>query len=249
MIIGSKLYRCKESADSFQWVRDNLTQAPNGSIFIADKLTKARGRQGREWINYSGQLTVTILFKPRLFESIHPDDLSTRLNQLSMAISIGICRPLQAYGVHLKWPNDFFLNGKKCGGMLAQAVWNDQIIQGIIAGFSININNTFSSDDPLYPIATSIAQGYGQINMRQLYLSIVQELDSCYSLWNDAKWKELFNHWKGLQGFIGKLVTVHQHDGTVREGIMQQVLPSGDMLLLVGGKLEVFPFHQVGNWH
>jgi hypothetical protein len=43
-------------------------------------------------------------------------------------------------------------------------------------------------------------------------------------------------------------IKVHRQDGTELEGIMQQVLPSGDMLMLVKSKLEVVPFHSVGSW-
>jgi len=238
----------KQCSDSFAWARENLGEAPDGSIFLADELTKARGRQGRVWANYPGQLSVTFVVKPHHLSSIPKEDLQMRLNQLGMAISLGICQPLTAYGVKLKWPNDFFLNGKKCGGMLMQGVWLEGALQGMIVGFSLNVNNIFNPDDQLFGSATSIAQEYGQTNLRDLYKAMLISLDSYYALWRQAQWATLYQQWRSAQAFTGKKVTVHRHDGVVLEGTMQQVLPNGDMLMLAKGKLEVISFATVGYW-
>lgn len=234
--------------DSFHWARQHLSQAPDGAVFLADQLTQARGRQGRVWANYPGQLSVTLILKPKDISGIPKEELQIRLSQLSMAISLGICNPLAVYGVKLKWPNDFFLNGKKLGGMLMQGVWTEGILEGIIVGFSLNINNIFSPEDDLFAIATSIAQEHGQISLRDLYKAILASLDEYYVLWSQGQWAALYQQWRGLQIFIGKKVVVHHHDGRVLEGTMQQVLPNGDMLMLSGGKLEVVSFATVGYW-
>ena len=248
MVIGSKLYRMGQCADSLRWAREYLTEAPDGSVFLADQLTQARGRQGRVWANYPGQLSVTIVLKPKNISSIPKEELQIRLNQLSMAISLGICKPLVGYGVKLKWPNDFFLNGKKLGGMLMQGVWTEGNLEGIIVGFSLNINNTFSIDNDLFALATSIAHEHGQISLRDLYKAILASLDDYYASWNQGQWATIYQQWRGLQAFIGKKVLVHHHDGCIRGGIMQQVLPNGDMLMLSSGKLEVISFTTVGYW-
>lgn len=248
MVIGSKLYRCKLCADSLQWAREHLAEAPDGAVFLADELTEARGRQGRAWSIFHGQLTVTFILKPEHLSSIPKDELQIRLNQLNMAISLGICQPLAGYGVKLKWPNDFFLNGKKCGGMLVQGVWLEEVLHGIIVGFSLNVNNVFTSDDPLFGQATSIAQNHEEISIRDVYKAILASLDGYYALWRQAEWATLYQEWRKLQIFIGKKVSVHRHDGVVLEGTMQQVLPNGDMLMLVNGKLEVISCTTVGYW-
>lgn len=248
MVIGSKLYRTKQCADSMQWARENIETAPDGAVFLADELTQARGRQGRTWSIYPGQLSVTIVLKPPLLVTLHKDELQIRLNQLNMAISLGICGPLADYGVKLKWPNDFFINDKKCGGMLMQGMWSEGALQGIIVGFSLNVNNVFAPDDELAALATSIAQERGEISIRDLYKAILVSLDGYYTLWNQTAWATLYQHWRALQTFMGKKVTVHRHDGSILEGVMQQVLPNGDMLMLAGGKLEVLSFATVGAW-
>ena len=125
MVIGSKLYRTKVCADSMLWAKEHLADAPDGAVFLADELSKARGRSGRIWVCAPGQLAVTILLKPANFKTISHDNLGVRLNQLNMALSLGILAPLKEYGLGLKWPNDFIseANNKKVGGMLMSVIW------------------------------------------------------------------------------------------------------------------------------
>lgn len=128
MIIGSKLYRTLQCADSMAWAKEHMALAPDGAVFLADKLTHAKGRGDRIWKIYDGQLNVTILLKPKILHSFSSDDLPIRINQLNMAVSLGIydaichseassgskfCSPSEkfkecnGYCVGIKWPNDF----------------------------------------------------------------------------------------------------------------------------------------------
>jgi len=113
MIVGSKIYHKSRCYNSIEWAKNEIDKAPDGAIFIADEHEYTRGRQGRIWKNYPGQLFITILLKPENLKDIEQQDLSVRLNQLSMALCLGILEPLKAYGVSLKWPNDFIFKEKK----------------------------------------------------------------------------------------------------------------------------------------
>ena len=115
-----------------QWAKQHLNEAPDGAVFLTEKLTHARGRQGRTWELMDGQLCVTLILKPKNLHTIKPEQLSLRLNQLNMAITHGIQEPLQTIGVGLKWPNDFMARNKKVGGIIMELVWHNEKIQGII---------------------------------------------------------------------------------------------------------------------
>ena len=114
IIVGNKIYQKVWCSDSMLWAKQHLDTAPDGAVFIADILGHARGRQGRTWQFVPGQLPITILLKPN-FKNLCKADLEFRLNQLTMALALGILDPLKFYGVALKWPNDFVLNHKKVG--------------------------------------------------------------------------------------------------------------------------------------
>lgn len=249
MIIGSKLYRMHTCDDSFAWAKSHINDAPDGSVFLADVLTKARGRHGRVWSVYPGQLIITILLKPQNLEHIGQEDLPIRLNQLNMALSLGILEPLKIYNVSLKWPNDFIFEDKKLGGMLMQLIWNNQAPAGIIVGFALNSNNIFSEDDPLISQATSLCSITGApVDMRALYKQILGQLDCWYACWRDGKFDIIYKLWKNSQAFMQQRITVHQHNGDVISGVMEQVLPYGDMVIkLDSGKQQTVSFYQIEN--
>ena len=63
-MIGCKIYKKKMCANSLDWARENIKTAPHGAVFLSDNHEVARGRDGRLWKQYHGQLLVTVLLKP-----------------------------------------------------------------------------------------------------------------------------------------------------------------------------------------
>jgi len=248
MVIGSKLYRTKECANSMAWAKEHIIDAPDGSVFLADTMLKARGRQDRVWKLYPGQLLLTLLLKPKLLHAVGFDDIPVRLNQLNMAISVGIAKALEPYGVGIKWPNDFVVGDneaclKKIGGLLAHVVWQNNFPAGIIIGFGINVNTQIAATDDLYQTATSLAMATGKdLDMRAVYHDLLEKLDRMYTLWEDKQFSQIYRQWKAQQVCLGKKITIHQKDGAVISGVMSQVLPNGDMLMTVLGKVQIIPF-------
>ena len=51
---------------------------------------------------------------------------------------------------NIKWPNDILINGKKISGILAETVFSNNKLNGIIIGVGLNLNakkNQFSIID------------------------------------------------------------------------------------------------------
>lgn len=255
MIIGSKLYRMFECADSMDWAKRNIETAPDGAVFLADKLTQAKGRGDRVWNVYDGQLNVTILLKPKNLQEISSDDLPIRINQLNMAVSLGIYDVIKDFGVGIKWPNDFVIQreamgnlvgatspeslssdkqvNKKVGGVLFHLVWEGSVPVGIVCGFAINVNNIFDKSDELFDIATSLTFVAGRkIEMRPLYKNLLISINNYYKKWLAGHFDEIYKLWRKSQLFMGKSIKIHQKNGEIIIGTMLQVLPNGDMLLI-----------------
>lgn len=232
MVIGQKIYQIKTSSDSIKWAKDNIEHAPDGSIFLAETLTQARGRQGREWTFAPGQIAMTILLKPESLKSIPSQDVPLRLNQLNMALSLGILEPLKKYGVGLKWPNDFIVQDKKVGGMLLEAVWQGTELKGIILGFAVNVTNFFEETDPLYPIAISLQTAMGEpVDKSALEKELVVCLDKWYGVWSSGGFDHVYEQWSQHQAYVNKSISVHNKNGTLVEGVFLRVLPNGDLVL------------------
>ncbi|MBX9830775.1 biotin--[acetyl-CoA-carboxylase] ligase [Candidatus Babeliales bacterium] len=148
--IGSDFFYKESSDNTLAWAKEYLDTAQDGAVFIAHKLTHARGRQGRTWHWAPGQLALTFVLKPTFCPN--EDDLI----KLSMALACGIYEPLTQYGVTLKWPNDLVIDQKKVGGMLMELVWESNKLRGIIFAFGLNVNNTFEPGHELTKLATSL---------------------------------------------------------------------------------------------
>jgi len=247
MTIGSKVYRTKVTSDSMAWAKDHLMIAPDGSIFLADRFTHARGRHGRTWDVDDGQLMVTILLKPKALSRSNSDDLPIRLNQLNMALSIAILEPFLKYEAGLKWPNDFIINNKKLGGMLINLVWQEQQPAGIILGFGLNINNEFKPDHQLFQTAISLRQATKDTHeIRSLYFDLLKSLNYWYEIWQQERYSEIYKVWKHHQTYLGKNISVHQKDGSIVNGKVLQVLPNGDLMLInKQNKQQIIAFYQV----
>ena len=230
------------------WARSLIHEAPDGALFLADTYTHAHGRQGRIWQIMPGQLMVTMVLKPPLLKVMHTDDLEVRLSQLNMAIALGIVSPLKAYGASLKWPNDLVINQQKIGGLLMQVVWEGNSPCGIIVGFALNVNNTFTAEHELFSIATSICMQTGEpVELRGLFKIIMAEIDAWYAAWQQLAFGSIYKAWRQEQSFLGKQITVHQKTGAICNGLAQQVLPNGDLQLLVEGEKKplTISFYQV----
>lgn len=247
MTIGSKLYKIATCSDTMAWAKENLKTAPDGAVFLADMLMQARGRAEREWRFYPGQFAMTFILKPSHLATMSGEDLPVRLNQLVMTLSLGISDPLIDYGVVVKWPNDFFVSGKKLGGMLVHLVWEHGTVAGIVVGFALNVNNMFAADDPLYDSAISLSMYTGcKIDRNQLYVQILHALNQRYQQWQQGSFAALYQEWKSRQMCLGKRISVHNKDGSIVAGTAMQVMPQGDLMLKDDeGKLRIVSFYQV----
>ena len=126
-------------------------------------------------------------------------------------------------------------------------VWQGVAPQGIIVGFAINVNNEFSESDDLYDIATSLKTITGVlVDMRTLYKAILAEIDAWYQCWHAGDFMDIYKAWKELQAYLGSRLQVHQKNGLLIEGLAQQVLPNGDLIMKdPTGKQKTVAFYQV----
>jgi BirA family biotin operon repressor/biotin-[acetyl-CoA-carboxylase] ligase len=72
---------------------------------------------------------------------------------LSLRVGLAVARTLETAlpalpVVHIKWPNDLYLDEKKLAGVLCEARWDGDRVAWIVCGVGINVRN---------PIAASLA--------------------------------------------------------------------------------------------
>ncbi len=124
------------------------------TLTITEQQTGGRGRGANQWWAADGALTFSVTI----------DSKALQLEQrnwpkMSLTIGLSVCETLEALvadrRVHLKWPNDVYLEGRKVCGVLVETIAQRPGL--IVIGIGINVNNSFA-DAPteLRSTATSL---------------------------------------------------------------------------------------------
>ncbi len=127
-------------------------QLPEGTALIASFQEQGRGYASNRWFSDPGcNLLVSILLCPRFL-------LPANQFFLNQAVSLAIARLIKELMpsalVHIKWPNDILLNGRKVAGILIENVIEGSHWEQAIVGIGLNVNqNKFPVD---LPFATSL---------------------------------------------------------------------------------------------
>ena len=92
-----------------------MAGAPAGTIVTAETQTGGRGRQGRSWSSPpGGALLYSAILRP----------LDQRHLLLPLAVPLAVCDAVEAISAdrcRVKWPNDVWIEERKCGGVLIEA--------------------------------------------------------------------------------------------------------------------------------
>ncbi len=126
------LWDTDSTQDQVKWLCEQKT-AP--CLVVAEYQSAGRGRQGAAWESGFAQ---NILFS--YADSI---PLTPYVATLSLRIAVALCQSIKTFcgdiPLQVKWPNDLFLDGKKCGGLLLESE-----IQGqdcvLVVGLGLNVN-------------------------------------------------------------------------------------------------------------
>jgi len=146
-----------ETVDSTNQVARELAAEgkQNGYAVLAAHQRAGRGRLGKSWQSPAGKgLYCTILLRPAL----ELEDYSKITLTAGLAVSL-VLEEMCHLQVQLKWPNDIYISGRKCGGILVET----SSLQGgaeehyALVGIGVNVNGDRGSFPPdLQKSATSI---------------------------------------------------------------------------------------------
>ena len=133
------------------YLRDNLVELKRHSpdiLISANEQTAGIGRRGNQWDSYSNSIAMSFTVSPHSVPTLTPIEIGL-LSAIFFEKEFGI-------SIRLKWPNDLLtLEGKKCGGIIAQYVDT----QTVVAGLGVNLGTTQTSLAPSH-----YKHGLGSIN-------------------------------------------------------------------------------------
>lgn len=153
-------------------------EALHGALIISDAQSAGRGQHQRTWQSEAGEnLTFSLVFEP---SNQH------RLTILTLACALAVadvCGEQAKSSLDLKWPNDVLFKGKKLSGLLTEAIFNGDLLERVVIGIGINVNQeTFTED--LASSAISLRSITAKEYSRELLLArILTKIEFYYRLW------------------------------------------------------------------
>jgi len=226
--IGQRIHAYR-SVKSTNDIAAELAQAgePEGTIVTAEQQTKGRGRLGRSWHSPPGLgIYVSIILKPKFA----PGKAPGLAIMTSVALADAVSKVCKAQ-VHIKWPNDILISGKKAAGILTELSADRDRIDHVIVGVGINVNHR-SDDFPeeLRSIATSLrVANRRKVKRVALFQQFLRNLEREYRRYCKSQLSASHAKIRHYSSLIGK--TVHLSVGRkVVEGVVLDIDASGALI-------------------
>jgi BirA family biotin operon repressor/biotin-[acetyl-CoA-carboxylase] ligase len=202
--------------------------APGGTVVTAAEQTAGRGRQGRSWTAPSGAaLLCSIVLRP----------LAERHKLLPLAVPVAVCEAAEALApvqCQIKWPNDVWIEGHKCAGVLIEAKPQDGW-----AVIGVGVNLTIERGEfpvELRETATSLGGGATPD-------SALEALCDRLGGWLDTAPGEILDAFRARDALRGREVGWNDRTGTAdgvdESGNLLVVTPGGERLSLGAGEVHL----------
>jgi BirA family biotin operon repressor/biotin-[acetyl-CoA-carboxylase] ligase len=227
---------------------------PAWTAWLADHQTQGRGRQvgaqRRAWTEApSSSILMSVLLRPAL----RPEQAAA----LPLAVAVGCAESLRegtGLPVGLKWPNDLWLGGRKLGGILTEATF-DQGSFVVVVGVGINVNLDLSAlPAHLQGTATSLQAEAGRAFDRlSLVTALLERMEEVIAIYEEhAGLGPLAARWRVLSATHGRRVRLvgGGEGGEGEEGVALDIeddgalcveLADGARRVVRAGEVEFIP--------
>jgi BirA family biotin operon repressor/biotin-[acetyl-CoA-carboxylase] ligase len=142
--------------------------APDGTVLVADTMTRGRGSRGRTWHAPHGGLWLSVLRRP-----VAPIETGVLSLRVGLALA-PVLDQLAAHPVMLKWPNDLLLGDRKLGGILCEMRWQGDRPNWVVIGIGLNVQNPPPPE--LKDRATNLAKHVPGVRVTDVLESVVSPL-------------------------------------------------------------------------
>lgn len=231
------------NARALEWI---LQGAEDQSIVFADHQSAGRGRHQRKWItNPQSAIAVSII--------VRPNELEKQNIQLFSALA-GVACALTLQNNYdiislVKWPNDVLIDGHKTSGILVEADWHAEKLDGLVVGIGVNIlPASIPPTAELQFPATCVQDHTQQVIDRFEFL---KNLLRNFVVWRrKLNTSEFIIQWEKLLAFRGETVYINENSitlfsgkllGVESNGNLRITTPQGQTLSISAGDLHLRP--------
>ena len=218
------------TVDSTQRVAAALAArgAPHRTAVVAEQQTAGYGRKGDPWRDSPGEsLLLTLYLRPPRAETVP---------QYAMAGALAVCEAIAALTgarAAIKWPNDVLLGGRKCAGVLGDAVWQGGAPAALYVGIGVNLRGTRAAFTARgLPEATSVAAETGAaLDGDRFLATLLGSFRRHDDLLAAGDPTPLIAGWRAASATLGRTVVVTLRAGETLHGTAHDLAENGDLLL------------------
>ena len=228
-IFGQQL-QCYTTIDSTneEAKRVALAGAAEGTVIVAERQERGKGRLGRAWFSPPELgLWFSLILRPQ----IKPAHVS----QLTFVSAVAVCKALRkatGFPVLIKWPNDLLCVDKKICGILTELSAEADRINYLVIGIGLNVNQQEKDFPPeIKDTAISLAVVTGHLWQRaEILRYILREFEKEYLNYLSIGFSQTLLQWRELNITLGKEVVVSTKEETYT-GIAEDINESGCLLV------------------
>ncbi len=213
--------------------------APEGVVVVADHQSAGRGRRGRSWDAPPGSsVLVSVLLRPGATLADAPQLVS----MMAGVAAVDACTAAAGFQPRLKWPNDVVVGGRKLGGILVELVGAPPAGGVVVVGIGLNVSWPRPFPRHLGDTAVDATEVAGRPVEREAVLTaLLVELDRWYdTVMSPGGRLELLARYRDLCDTPGRRVRVEMPEGTVVEGLAEEVGADGALAVQTAhGRVEV----------
>lgn len=183
--------------------------AAHGTVVIAERQERGRGRLGRSWHSPEGR---SLLFSVVLKEDLPRE----KVGLVTIAAGVAVARSLRDLcGIEagIKWPNDVRVNGRKLAGILAEAAPGmEYVILGI--GVNVNLKKEELAAEIRDTASSILIETEKNWDRARVFHSVMEHLERVFSKLERGEADAVLDAWCGLSEVMGRQVRVETPQGT-----------------------------------
>jgi BirA family biotin operon repressor/biotin-[acetyl-CoA-carboxylase] ligase len=209
--------------------------AREGIVVIAEEQKEGRGRLGRSWLANPGEnLMFSLLLRP----NVRPD----AINLLPLYVAVAAAQAIEkttGLKVECKWPNDLLVNKKKIAGILLEGSVQNGVVDYIVIGLGINVNQMQFPNDLLQKATSLKLELHKEIDRPSLFKEILSSLEIHYRHSASTGFESVLPFWSERSTMLNKSILVSQA-GNVSSGIVKGLTRDGGLILQTAGAERTF---------
>jgi BirA family biotin operon repressor/biotin-[acetyl-CoA-carboxylase] ligase len=202
--------------------------APAGTLVWAKSQFRGKGRRDREWISPSGNLYLSLLLRPKLLLAQAP--------QFSFVAAVAVFDTLcfmlpQTAKIHMKWPNDILVDGKKIAGILLESSACGDMLDWLVIGVGVNVAR--SPDKVSFPATCLHESGASYASVEGVLKHFTVSFKQVMEEWSKEGFVPVRKRWLEFAWCLGEKIEV-KTERELFQGSFTGLDETGAMILEIG---------------